>query len=74
MEVVPKDGDKKSFTCHDRIFCFTKITFSLTNSAEIFKRAIDILLSTVPRKCPVFSLDSITFFSTYSYDDMTYIG
>jgi hypothetical protein len=57
------DKVKTAFTCHRGLYQFQRMPFGLCNAPATFRRAIDVILSSVCWQCALTYLDDIIVFS-----------
>lgn len=63
IELDERDGDKKSFTLHQRRYRFTEMQFGLKNTAGTYQRAMDVILVLVCWQFVFIYPDDIVVFS-----------
>jgi hypothetical protein len=64
VKMAEEDIPKTAVTSHRRLFEFTRMPFGLVAAPATFKRAIDIVLSTVRFECALTYLDDIIIYSS----------
>ncbi|KAM7282020.1 WAS/WASL-interacting protein family member 2-like [Ixodes scapularis] len=73
IHVAPDDVQKTAFTCHRRLFEFTRLPFGLSNSQSSFQRLMDIVLGDAKFSFAMANMDDVVVFSNPFEEHLTHL-